>query len=212
MRDEQLPLPRRHTALWCAVGAYCPLGFNATWAYLASTAHPDPDLRRDPAALLRALETLEESRAVRLADVQGFADRRHMEKAAGRRSPRASETGRLRGPCWPTVTAPSRLGLVSAVADRLSAFRRWPYPDGTLPPGAHVRLLADLHADLDTCASSYLSALGRIDGQTAEELARTVNRLHGLVRPGYTPLNTYLLPWLRFARLLAYAADVSRGG
>lgn len=81
VRDEQLPLARRHTSLRCAVGQYCPLGFNATWAYLAATARPSPDLRKDPAALLRALETLEASRAVRLNEVDAFAVRRHAEKA-----------------------------------------------------------------------------------------------------------------------------------
>ncbi|MER6306419.1 hypothetical protein [Streptomyces sp. NPDC001657] len=44
-RDEQLPLARRHSALRRAVGQYCPLGFHATWAYLAAMAHPSPDLR-----------------------------------------------------------------------------------------------------------------------------------------------------------------------
>ncbi|MDV9192970.1 hypothetical protein R6L23_32990, partial [Streptomyces sp. SR27] len=67
MRDEGLPPARRHRALRSAVSEYCPLGFHATWAYLGATARPSPDLRRDPAALLRALGTLEASRAVRTA-------------------------------------------------------------------------------------------------------------------------------------------------
>ncbi|WP_157880165.1 hypothetical protein [Streptomyces natalensis] len=206
MRNEQLPLARRHTALRCAVGHYCPLGFNATWAYLAATARPSPDLRRDPAALLRALETLEESRAVQLNDVANFAARRHTEKSAGRRTPRASGTANLRGPRWPSETAPSRLGLIAAVADRHSAFQRFPYPDESLSSDAQARALADLHARLDACASSYLRALGRLDVPAKEELVDTIHGIRGLTRPGYAPLNMHVLPWLRFADLVAYAA------
>ncbi|MFE1441065.1 hypothetical protein [Streptomyces sp. NPDC058739] len=84
VRDERLPLIRRHVALRCAVGQHCPLGFNATWAYLTATAVPAPELRADPAALLRALDTLEESRAVSIAETADFAVRRSAEKAAGR--------------------------------------------------------------------------------------------------------------------------------
>ncbi|MEU9500497.1 hypothetical protein [Streptomyces sp. NPDC048196] len=211
MRDEQLPLPRRHTALRCAVRHYCPLGFNATWAYLAATAYPAPDLRRDPAALLRALETLEESRAVQLDNVAHFAARRHAEKSAGRRTPRASDTAGLRGPHWPSETAPSRLGLIAAVANRHSAFQRLPYPDETLSPDAQVRALANLHTRLDTCASSYLRALGHLDGPASDELADTIHGINSLTRPGYAPLNTFLLPWLHFAHLLAYAAKAPLG-
>ncbi|WP_460068856.1 hypothetical protein [Streptomyces sp. YKOK-I1] len=209
MRDERLTLARRHTALRCAVGHYGPLGFNATWAYLAATACPAPDLRRDPAALLRALDTLEESRAVRLAEVNDFAVRRHTEKAAGRRTPRASETLGLRGPRWPSSTAPSVLGLIAAVANRHMAFRQFPYPDDTLSPDLQVRQLADLHTRLDASASAYLKALGRLDRPAAEELADTVQGMRTHIRPGYAPLNMYLLPWLRFANLLSYAATAS---
>ncbi|WP_327728038.1 hypothetical protein OG250_15125 [Streptomyces sp. NBC_00487] len=208
VRDERLPLARRHRALRGAVGQYCPLGFNATWAYLAATACPAPDLRRDPAALLRALDTLEESRAAHLAEVDAFTARRHLEKAAGRRTPRASDAAALRGPRWPSSTAPSRPGLVAAVANRHAAFRAFPFPDETLSSDPRVRRLADLHARLDAAASAYLEDLGRLDRldrPATEELADTVHGISSLTRPGYAPLNVHLLPWLRFARLLAYA-------
>ncbi|MEU9124034.1 hypothetical protein AB0C96_29925 [Streptomyces sp. NPDC048506] len=205
MRNEQLPLARRHSALRCAVGHYCPLGFHATWAYLAATARPSPDLRRDPAALLRALETLEESRMVRLNELEAFAARRHAEKAAGRRTPLPTDTAHLRRPRWPGETAPSRLGLVAAVANRHSAFRRSAYPDATLSGDTQARRLADLHAHLDACASAYLTSLGRLNGPAQDELTDTIHGISRLTRPGYAPLNAYLLGWLRFANLLAYA-------
>lgn len=206
MRDERLPLVRRHAALRCAVGDYGPLGFNATWSYLSATACPAPDLRRDSAALLRALATLEESRAAHLAEMDAFATRRRVEKVAGRRTPRVTDTAALRFPRWPSAAPPSRLGLIAAVANRHSAFQRFPYPDETLSPDIEVRQLAHLHARLEDCAASYLKALGRPDRRTAAELTDTVHGIHSLTRPGYSPLNMYLLPWLRFANLLTYAA------
>ncbi|MFD8545174.1 hypothetical protein [Streptomyces sp. NPDC059649] len=205
VRDERLPLARRHSALRCAVGHYSPLGFHATWAYLAATARPSPDLRRDPAAQLRALETLEESRTVQLDELAAFAARRHAEKAAGRRTPQPTDTAHLRTPHWPGETAPSRLGLVAAVANRHSAFRHSAYPDETLSSDTQARQLADLHARLDACASAYLTNLGRLNGPAQDELTDTIHGINHLTRPGYAPLNTYLLGWLRFANLLAYA-------
>ncbi|MFF4573405.1 hypothetical protein [Streptomyces sp. NPDC001410] len=210
VRDEQVPLARRHTSLRCAVGHYCPLGFNATWAYLAATACPSPDLRRDPAALLRALETLEASRTVWLAEVESFAVRRHAEKAAGRRTP-GRITTQLSGFRWPGETAPSRLGLVAAVANRHTAFRRFPFPDESLLRDSQVPRLAGLHACLDSCAASYLTNLGRVDAATREALAEAISAIESLLRPGWAPLNGHLLVWLRFARLVAYAAAVPLG-
>ncbi|MFD7813600.1 hypothetical protein ACFV6E_11725 [Streptomyces sp. NPDC059785] len=209
MRDERLPLLRRHAALRCAVGRYCPLGFNATWAYLTATAGPAPDLRRDPAALLRALDMLEESRAVHLTEVAEFAARRHLEKAAGRRSPHPSDTAALRGPRWPSTSPPSRLGLIAAVANGHAAFRQFPYPDETLSSDTRVRQLADLHAWLDASASAYLEALGRPASAAVAELTATIDAIDDLTAPGYAPLNGCLLPWLRFANLLAYAVAAS---
>ncbi|WP_432586893.1 hypothetical protein ABVG11_14365 [Streptomyces sp. HD1123-B1] len=211
VRDEQLPIVRRHRALRCAVGHFCPLGFNATWAYLAATACPSPDLRRDPAALLRALSTLEASRAVRLNELEAFAARRLADKTAGRRTPQAADTDHLRRPRWPSETAPSRLGLIAAVANRHSAFRRSAYPDETLTSDTRTRQLADLHARLDACASAYLTSLGHLNRQAQDELTDTLHGISRLTRPGYAPLNTYLLGWLHFANLLAYAASADLG-
>ncbi|MEU8528467.1 MULTISPECIES: hypothetical protein [Streptomyces] len=194
VRDERLPSARRHSALRCAVGLYRPLGFHATWAYLAATAVPAPDMRRDTGALLRALDVLEASRAVRLREVAAFAERRRGEKAAGRRTPRAADTAPFRGPRWPGDTAPSRLGLVAAVANRHAAFRRLPPPDDAP--------LADLHARLDSCALSYLAHLG--DAPTPDD-----SLADALASIRHAPFRMHLLPWLRFADLLVYATTAS---
>ncbi|WP_306186160.1 MULTISPECIES: hypothetical protein [unclassified Streptomyces] len=207
MRDEQLPLVRRHTALRCAVGHYCPLGFDATWAYLAATACPSPDLRTDPAAMLRGLDTLEAGRAVRLTEVRALAERRSVEKAAGRRTPRPVDTAFPRGLSWPSDTAPSHLGLIAAAADRHESFKRYPFPDETLCDHSRAQQLAELHARLDACAGSCLTDLGQMDRPTQRALTDTVSGIHRLINPGCTPLNTYLLVWPRFAALLTYAAE-----
>ncbi|MFF2521830.1 hypothetical protein [Streptomyces liangshanensis] len=209
VRDAREPLVRRHAALRCAVGCFSPLGFHATWAYVTTVASPSPDPRRDPVGLVRALEVLEAGRAVHLSRVAEFAVRRRTEKTHGRRTPRTGDTGRPPGPHWPGETPPSRLGLVAAVADRHTAFRRGPYPDATLAGPVRAGQLAGLHGRLDTCASAYLTGLGHLDGPARLELAGTTHGIDALVRSGPAPLNGYLVPWLRFARLLGYASDAT---
>ncbi|PJE96681.1 hypothetical protein CUT44_16725 [Streptomyces carminius] len=95
------------------------------------------------------------------------------------------------------------------MANRHSAFQRFPHPDGTACRDGQARQLAGLRARLDDCALSYLTALGRPDGSVRDALADTVDGISRLVRPGYTPLNMYPLTWLRFANLLAYAVDAA---
>ncbi|MGN5379957.1 hypothetical protein ACQ4WX_30345 [Streptomyces lasalocidi] len=208
MRDAQLPLVRRYAALRCAVGRYCPLRFHATWAYLAATACPFPDLRGDPAALLRALETLEASRALRLDEAGAFAARRRAEKAATAWTPRRVDEAHAPGPRRPSLTGPSRLGLVAAVANRHTAFRRSPFPDERFCRDDRVRQLTDLHARLDDCATSYLTNLGHMDAWTRDALAETITGIERLARTSTAPLHGDLLPWLRFANLIAHATAV----
>ncbi|WP_406061596.1 hypothetical protein OG462_27490 [Streptomyces sp. NBC_01077] len=210
VRDEQSPPARRHRALRWAVTEYGPLGFHATWAYLAATALPAPDLRRDMSALLRALDTLEASRAARLEEVAAFAARRSMEKEAGLRTPRRDDLAvRLWRPHWPGGAGPSRLGLVAAVANRQAAFRRFPLPDDTLVPADRARRIADLYGRLDACGAAYLAALGQPDGPARDASADIVADIHRHLAPGHAPLNVPLFQWLRFADLLAYAHAVS---
>ncbi|MFF9069144.1 hypothetical protein ACF09E_27675 [Streptomyces sp. NPDC014891] len=207
MRDERVAAPRRYRALRCAVGEYGPLGFHATWAYLAATAVPAPDLRRDTAAQLRALALLETSRAARIEEIAVFAARRRVEKAAGVRVPRSDDPlAPPWRPRWPGGAGPSRLGLVAAVADRRAAFLAVPRPDPSMDPRGR---LADLHGRLDACAAAYLGALGQVDDPDAPGDVVADIRRH--LTPGFAPLNVALLPWLRFATLLEYAAQAGAG-
>ncbi|MEV4937855.1 hypothetical protein [Streptomyces zaomyceticus] len=216
VRDVGAPAARRHTALRCAVSEYCPLGFHATWAYVSATALPSPDLRRDSTALLRALDALESSRAVRIAEGASFAARRRAEKAAGLRTPRGAPVAQVWRPHWPTPvgTAPSRLGLVAAVADRHRAFRRLSAPDGTpvtngLASEGRAARLTELHGRLEACGTAYLTALGLPDAAARDELSDTVTGIRGEVRPGHAALNHRLFQWLGFADLLGYALVVA---
>lgn len=97
VRDRDLPHRLRYGALRCAVNRYGPVGFRATWSYLSTLG----DLRSDEAALLRALDVLEVSRAAWLAETADFAARRRAEKARHRRSPTAADRLRHTGRRWP---------------------------------------------------------------------------------------------------------------
>ncbi|MCB8902759.1 MULTISPECIES: hypothetical protein [unclassified Streptomyces] len=210
VRDEQASPVRRHRALRCAVGEYGPLGFHATWAYLAATAVPAPDLRRDTAALLRALDTLEASRAARIEEIAVFAARRRVEKAAGVRVPRGGDPlAPPWRPRWPGGAGPSRLGLVAAVATSRTAFLKLPHPDPTLLSDDLGHRFADLHGRLDACAAAWLAALGQPDGPTRDESAGIVADIRRRISPGHAPLNVPLLQWLRFAELLDYAVKAT---
>ncbi|RSN67571.1 hypothetical protein [Actinomadura sp. WAC 06369] len=207
VRDEAADPRARHAALRCAVGRYCPLGFNATWAYVTAVARPLPDVRRDVPALLRALDVLEASRSVLLAETAAFAAVRRAEKAAGRRTPRPADLAAFATPRWPGRTAPSRLGLVAAVADRHRWFRGLPFPDASLAADERARDLADLRDRLGAAAGAYLAGLGDPDGAVRASAADALRGIDAFTRPGYAPLNAYVLPWRRFAALLAYAAQ-----
>ncbi|MFE5946303.1 hypothetical protein [Streptomyces sp. NPDC056480] len=210
VRDEQAGPARRYGALRCAVAEYGPLGFHATWAYLAATAVPAPDLRRDTAALLRALDVLEASRAARIEETAAFAARRRVEKAAGVRVPRSDDPlAQPWRPHWPGGAGPSRLGLVAAVANRRAAFLEVPHPDPSLLPDGLRGPLMDLHGRLDACAAAYLTALGRVDGPAREEPGGIVAGIHRHLAPGHAPPNVPLLRWLRFAELLDYAVKAA---
>jgi hypothetical protein len=209
VRNEQLPLSVRYSALRCAVDHYRPLGFNATWAYVTATALPSPGIRRDGSALLRALDVLERSRSVWLEETETFTAMRRTEKARGRRSPRPADRARLHFvlPRWPGRTAPSRLGLVAAVANRYAWFSRLPLPDEPPPPGdSRASRLIAMHAGLDNCAADYLAQLGRLDDAALRSLDLAVQTLRRSVQPGYSSLNAPVLLWLRLANLLDYAA------
>jgi hypothetical protein len=97
VRDPSSPYGRRVNALAGCLQLYRPIGYLATFGYLEHLAGP---LRRDEAALLRALEALSTSRRMWLKELSVYADRRREAKRLGRRSPPATESNPTCPACW----------------------------------------------------------------------------------------------------------------
>ena len=91
VRDPGLPLPRRLLALRECVLRFAPYGFRATWHHLVVSAGLPVYLEVDPDSLIRAVDELEQARALWRAETNAFAARRRREKAEGRRQPRRHE-------------------------------------------------------------------------------------------------------------------------
>ncbi|MFD0904128.1 hypothetical protein [Actinomadura sediminis] len=97
------------------------------------------------------------------------------------------------------------------MADRYRWFRRLRFPDASLPTDERARDLADVHDRLGAVAGEYLARLGAPDGEVRASVAGVLRGIDGVVIPGYTPLNGYVLPWRRFAALLVYAVGAAHG-
>jgi hypothetical protein len=76
VRDATLPHGRRVSALRSCVQLYRPIGFHATFSFLAQVAGP---YDCDEAALLRALDALVASRRVAVLASGGRLDAHHRE-------------------------------------------------------------------------------------------------------------------------------------
>ena len=151
-RDGDLPYWARYCALRCAVSRYCPIGFHATWSYLSTVG----DLKADEGALLRALEILETSRHVWLADMDTFATRRRAEKLLHRRSPTASERLRLYGFRWPGPDG--HQATIHAVELLWAGHRAAPFPE---TPTEFKGDLVYLDSTIAGCVWTYVGRSGR---------------------------------------------------
>jgi hypothetical protein len=97
VRDHTLPHGRRVGALVSCVQMYQPIGFRATFSYLEHVAGP---LRRNEAALLRAMDALSASRAIWLKQLAAYAEQRREAKRLGRRNPRPADSNPNSPACW----------------------------------------------------------------------------------------------------------------
>jgi ubiquinone/menaquinone biosynthesis C-methylase UbiE len=88
VRDPNLPMPRRVSALRSAVERYRPLGWHDTLGFLEQVAGRYQVSER---ALLAAIDALEESRSGWLSDLRCYAEARRAAKAQGRRTPRVTD-------------------------------------------------------------------------------------------------------------------------
>jgi hypothetical protein len=96
VRNPNLPLSRRVAALRSAVTIYQPLGWQATLSFLEQVAGR---YQVSEPALLKAIDTLEESRRGWLSELHAYAGARRVAKAQGHRSPGAADRIPTRRPC-----------------------------------------------------------------------------------------------------------------
>ncbi|MFE9747116.1 hypothetical protein ACFYOT_19620 [Saccharothrix saharensis] len=87
VRNDALTPRDRLLALRECTLNFAPYGFRATWHHLVVNARIPQQLEDDLDSLHRAVEELEEARAVWRGRTADFAERRRREKAAGRRVP-----------------------------------------------------------------------------------------------------------------------------
>jgi hypothetical protein len=84
VRDHELLLNHRFHALGSCIQLAQPIGFNATWSYLADQLERD---WRDPGILSPAIDLLEAERVAHRGICSEYAVSRHLEKARGLRFP-----------------------------------------------------------------------------------------------------------------------------
>lgn len=148
VRDPELPLHRRYSALGSALVLYAPFGFRHTWLRLGLYG----DLRRDAQALVRAVDALELSRDARTAELAAFAARRRTQKREQhRRRPSPADTAWLRARHWYGPDGHrAAVGMVRLL---------WAARSGPLPPVPGEDGAALVRLDSTVCAhvSSYLA-------------------------------------------------------
>ncbi|WP_431045189.1 hypothetical protein ACQUSR_26880 [Streptomyces sp. P1-3] len=146
VRDPERHIAQRRTALRKCLERFAPYGHRATWHHLCARAGIVPEDRApDPARLVRALEELEEARALWLAYEAEFAERRRQEKHEGIRQPSAVDDWHLRTwggcdivPCESPTTHPR--GRLAAVLRRMIEAMEGG-PAGACPVCAEERLV-----------------------------------------------------------------------
>lgn len=196
-RDASLPYGRRVSALRSCVRMYRPSGYEATWSVLEDLAGP---IRRDEAALLRALDVLESSRERWKEHVRAYAATRRQEKRRGRRSPRPRDPNPSRRPeQWYGV---ARQAAVRA----LEHWRSDRLPSLLTPPDR-------LTERLNSCVAAAIASGGPLAPEHRRALAGCLDELrrrrgdpgpYGNDRAAHHRVRDLLA----VARLVAIAADV----
>ncbi|WP_377267770.1 hypothetical protein [Peterkaempfera sp. SMS 1(5)a] len=104
VHDASLPPYRRLSALRSCLQMFAPYGFRATYHHLVRTAGIPRHLDRDPDSLVRAVDELHAARELWLAAEREYAERRRLEKRAGRRTPSQADTWRVWTRGWGSVS------------------------------------------------------------------------------------------------------------
>ncbi len=191
VRDRDLPFGARYRAFVHALGQYCPIGFQATWSYLSTMG----DVMADEETLVRALDILEASRSVWLAEMEAFTARRRAEKRQHRRSPSAADRLYLYGCRWP---GPDAHKVMCYEIGRLWAEHlREPFPE---TPAETKCDLVHLDSTIAGCVSIYLSHGGETGPEHRAILLTCLAGLRShLPQPGYPSV----LPYVRRLRKLS---------
>ncbi|MEV6241527.1 hypothetical protein [Lentzea sp. NPDC051838] len=97
VRDESLPMSTRVIGLRACLQHYKPIGFDASFSFLESLVG---NLRKDPAALLLALDLLTASHAAWQAELHAYGLLRRRAKLLGYRVPHPSAPNPNRPSHW----------------------------------------------------------------------------------------------------------------
>ncbi|MFG6194020.1 hypothetical protein [Nonomuraea sp. JJY05] len=162
VRDPALPYRWRVSAFRSCVQLHRPLGFEATLSFLESQAGR---FQLDEAALLRALDIVESSRAALQVELRAYATRRREAKRRGRRSPRAGDSNPNLQARWYWYGAPREAALHAL---RFWHRRRLPL----LMPSTDPVLL-----EIGSCVSECLDSGGVVTAARREVLAVRVSEL-----------------------------------
>ena len=178
---------------------YCPVGFTATWSWLSTVG----DLKRDEVALVAALERVERSREMWLAEMSAFAGRRRAEKIGHRRTPSREERRYLYGFRWPG--SDGREVTLHVVESAWADHRTAPFPP--VPPAVKADLVL-LDATATGHVSTYVRNGGRLPADPAGALLRCLPGLRGSLRAlgypgGYHRAFTYFYRLLKMAEMVA---------
>ena len=144
VRNEGLPHARRVSGLHSCVQKYHPLGFLATLSFLEHLAGP---YKKDPEALLRALDTLTASRDRWKQATENYATQRRQAKSRGERTPRPYDPN-------PSPAPDQWYGAAKHGALHALSFRQ---SRGTLPAATD-----DVATDIHALVTATLSSGGRL--------------------------------------------------
>ncbi|NES28293.1 hypothetical protein GCE86_02205 [Micromonospora terminaliae] len=195
VRDRSLPYGLRVSALRSCVQLYRPIGFHATLGFLKEIAGP---FQRDEAALLKALDAIEASRAQWHADMRDYAHSRRQAKQSGQRIPPAQDRN-------PNGSPPIWYGAARSAA--LSALRYW---SRTRRPA--LRVTADEAGNtVDVLVAAALSSGGELTSEQRQLLVLAAAELEGRMQPDLWADDPVAYSrardLLRVARLLETAND-----
>ncbi|MEW2352853.1 hypothetical protein [Spirillospora sp. NPDC029432] len=164
-RDPSLPHRKRVSMLRSCVQLYRPIGFHATLSFLEARAGR---FQEDEAALLRALDELEASRAVWHAELAAYDETRRAAKRRGIRSPRPRDPNPYHVDHWYGARREAALHAV------LYWNRR------RLP----ALVTDDVSRDLRACVNACLESGGRLAPDERRTLAACAGRLRSRMDAG----------------------------